>query len=127
MRPDKIEGLLNFLQNELYYHFEDDKDALSQDTAAVQKNKIKDVYEDKPKDHPYLLKSTITPHSSETKEVLSRLNVRRSKKDMRSKMVAPVSDVTVGDRHAMRRKILACSLFPNLYNSSMVYSEEGPD
>jgi hypothetical protein len=123
MRHDDIETILNLMENTLYHMAEDDEDNLPQDTAAVQKNKIKDVY----KDHPYLLKSTITPHSEETQRVLSKLNVRRPLKSIRGKLQQPVSDVTVGEAHEMRRKILARSLFPNLYNSSMVYSEYGPD
>jgi hypothetical protein len=33
----------------------------------------------------------------------------------------------VGPRDAMRRKILALSLFPNVFNRRFVYKDEGPD
>lgn len=75
--------------------------------------------------HPYLLHDTISPaHDEETSKVMKRLNVRRSMKQLRGVKQEPVPD-TVEPRDALRTRILALSLFPNIFNRQMIMTETG--
>jgi hypothetical protein len=61
-------------------------------------------------------------HDEDTSKMLKRLNVKRSMKQLRGVKQAPVPN-TVEPRHALRARILALSLFPNIYNRSFLAKE----
>jgi len=72
---------------------------------------------------PYLLHNTMSPaHDEDTSKMLKKLNVRRSMKQLRGEKQGPVPD-TVEPRDALRARILALSLFPNLHNRSFLAKE----
>ena len=72
---------------------------------------------------PHLLHDTMSPaHDEDTSKMLKRLNVKRSMKQLRGVKQAPVPD-TVEPRDALRARILALSLFPNLHNRSFLAKE----
>lgn len=57
----------------------------------------------------------------------SRAQGRRKMKAEHLKTEHPVKDDNVDEAHALRRRILSISLFPNLYNKDMVHKEGGSE